>query len=104
MRSLGDRIRRERVMWGMTQDELSEASGIARDKIAKIETGRRGVDAEELGVFARIFQLTVDALVSEPRAVVYHRIDASKPEAAEAKAWLDRCIDNSLFVRRLVAN
>lgn len=102
MRTLGERIRRERITWGMTQEDLAEATGIARDKIAKIETGRRQVDASELPLFARVFDLAVEDLVNEPRPVVYHRLDATRPETQEARTWFDECIDSSLFVRRLV--
>jgi transcriptional regulator with XRE-family HTH domain len=102
VRTLGERIRRERITWGMTQEDLADATGIARDKIAKIETGRRQVDAGELPLFARVFDLAVEDLVNEPRPVVYHRLDATRPETQEARTWFDECIDSSLFVRRLV--
>lgn len=102
VRTLGERIRRERITWGMTQEDLADAIGIARDKIAKIETGRRQVDAGELPLFARVFDLAVEDLVSEPRPVVYHRLDATRPETQDARTWFDECIDSSLFVRRLV--
>lgn len=102
VRTLGERIRRERITWGMTQEDLADGTGIARDKIAKIETGRRQVDASELPLFARVFDLAVEDLVNEPRPVVYHRLDATRPETQEARTWFDECIDSSLFVRRLV--
>ncbi len=38
---IADRIKRERIIWGMTQEDLAEATGLDRNKIAKIETGRR---------------------------------------------------------------
>ena len=104
VRTIGERITRERITWGMTQEDLADATGIARDKIAKIETGRRQVDTDELPVFARTFDLAVEELVAEPRPVVYHRLDLTRPETQDARAWLDQCIDNSLFVRRLVGS
>lgn len=90
-------------MWGMTQEDLAEATGITRDKIAKIETGRREVDAKELGVLARVFSMPAEELLNGPRVVVYHRIEAGRPEADEARAWFAQCIDNSLFVRRITS-
>jgi len=99
--NLAQRIKKERVMWGMTQEELSEATGIERSKIAKIETGAREAAIEELSAFAGVFQLSVDELVSPPRPAIHHRIDMSRRETQQAVAWFDRCIDNSLFVRRV---
>ncbi len=101
VRELAERIRRERVVWGMTQEDLAEATGIARDKIAKIETGRRDVGTDELRILARTFDVPVEALLDGPRAVVYHRIEQGRPEAEQARAWFNQCIDNSLFVRRI---
>ena len=103
MRTLSERVKRERVMWGMTQEDLAEATGIARDKIAKIETGRRDVDSDELAIFARTFQLTADELIQEPKPVVYHRIDLARADTQDATRWMEDCIDNSLFVRRVVS-
>lgn len=101
MRELAETIRRERTIWGMTQEDLAEATGIARDKIGKIETGRRDVDPSELPVLARVFGISVEELLTGPRQVVYHRIEVGRPEADEARAWFAECIENSLFVRRI---
>ncbi len=101
---LAERIKRERIVWGMTQEDLAEATGIDRDKIAKIETGRRAVAADELPAFARVFDLTADELLAGPREVVYHRFEPGRPETDDARAWFAQCIDNSLFVRRLTGH
>lgn len=102
MRDLGERIKRERITWGMTQDDLADATGIARDKISKIEIGVRQVDADELPAFARVFEASVDELVHGPKMVVYDRIEPGRPDTDEARAWFARCIDNSLFIRRIL--
>jgi transcriptional regulator with XRE-family HTH domain len=98
---VGDRIKRERIMWGMTQEDLAEATGIDRDKIAKIETGRRDVASDELPLFAGVFELAIDDLVREQQAVTYHRLEPERPSTQEARAWFEQCIDNSLFVRQV---
>lgn len=98
---IADRIRRERIMWGMTQEDLAEATGIDRDKIAKIETGRRDVGSEELPVFASVFEVSVDDLVLEHQARTYLRVDLGRPSTQQARAWLEQCIDNSLFLHRI---
>jgi transcriptional regulator with XRE-family HTH domain len=101
VRSIAARIKRERVMWGMTQEDLAEATGIDRDKIAKIETGQRQVAVEELPLLARAFELDASDLVAEPQPLVYHRLDLGRPETKRAINWFERCIDNSLFVRQI---
>ncbi len=99
---IGERVKRERIMWGMTQDDLAEATGIDRDKIGKIETGARDVALDELPRFAEVFELSTDALLGRELAgVVYHRLDLSRPATQEAKTWLEECINNSLFLHRL---
>jgi len=98
---IADRLKRERIIWGMTQEDLAEATGIDRDKIAKIETGRRDVGADELPLFAGVFEVAVDDLLRDEQAVVYHRLDLNRPSTQEARAWLEECIDNSLFVRQV---
>jgi transcriptional regulator with XRE-family HTH domain len=100
MSDIGDRIRKERVIWGMTQTDLAEASTIDRTAISKIETGARKVSAEELETFARVFQVPVDQM-TEPRPIIQYRVNTSLQETQQAIAWFERCIDNSLFVRRL---
>jgi transcriptional regulator with XRE-family HTH domain len=86
----------------MTQEDLAEATGIDRDKIGKIETGRRDVAADEVPIFASVFELPVDELLgTAPAPHVYHRLDLSRPSTQKARNWLEECIDNSLFVRRL---
>jgi len=101
VRSIGERIRDERVMWGMTQEELAEATGIDRDKISKIETGDRQVRVEELGKLAETFEIPADELMQDREAFVYQRVDLSRPETRKAQRWLEQCVDNSLFIRRI---
>lgn len=103
MRSVGERIRDERVMWGMTQEDLAEATRIDRDKISKIETGDRQVKVDELATLAKVFELELDELLRDREPVVHHRIDMGRPETQEAQRWFEDCVDNSLFVRRLGA-
>jgi transcriptional regulator with XRE-family HTH domain len=102
VRNIAERIKRERIISGLTQDELATAMGLRdRTQIAKIEAGTREVAAGELAVLAEIFQVTVADLLAEPVGAIRRRVDLGRPETQEAVAWLDRCIDNSLFVRRL---
>lgn len=104
MRPIGENIKRERVTWGMSQAELAERLGLPRDVVTKIEIGVRKPAIDELVGMAELFQVTVDELVQGPKQVVYDRIEPGRPEVEEARAWLNRCIENSLFVRRITRN
>jgi transcriptional regulator with XRE-family HTH domain len=84
----------------MTQAELGEATGISRDKVAKIEIGERAVSTEELAEFSRVFQTTADELLRSGVSIRY-RVNLDRPATKQAIAWFERCVDNSLFVRRL---
>lgn len=101
MRDIATRIRDERVLWGMTQANLAEATGIDRDKIAKIETGVRQVSPPELVQFARVFEVTLDDLIRPEPRQIHFRVNLDKPATQQAIAWFERCMDNSQFVRRL---
>ena len=47
-RLVGDRIRRRRILMGLTQDQLGEALGISYQQIQKYETGANRVSAGRL--------------------------------------------------------
>lgn len=100
MNATGQRVRHQRAKWGMTQAMLAVETGIDRDKIAKIETGARSIQQEEATVLARALRTTVEALMA-PEPITRYRLTDDRPTTGEAKAWFDRCIDNSLFVRRV---
>ena len=50
---VGDRIRRRRILLGLTQDQLGEALGISYQQIQKYETGANRVSAGRLYLIAR---------------------------------------------------
>lgn len=51
-RLVGDRIRRRRILMGLTQDQLGEALGISYQQIQKYETGANRVSAGRLYLIA----------------------------------------------------
>lgn len=97
----GDRIRYERAIWGWTQDELAEATGIDRTKITRIELGDRVVKADELAMFAAVLQVPMEKLVEAP--VVHRRVRTDAPPSEEGEQWFAQCVDNSVFVRSLLS-
>lgn len=66
MCNIGDRLRYVRESCGMTQDDLSEASGIHRVSIARWETGRNGMSLRSAQRLARALGCTVSELIGEP--------------------------------------
>lgn len=84
----------------MTQAMLAAETGIGRDKIAKIETGDRAIQQNEAGILARALRTSIEELMA-PEPVTRYRMAGGRSSTGEAKAWFDRCIDNSLFVRRV---
>lgn len=51
-RRVGDRIRRRRILMGLTQDQLGETLGISYQQIQKYETGANRVSAGRLYLIA----------------------------------------------------
>ena len=50
---VGDRIRRRRILMGLTQDQLGEALGISYQQIQKYETGANRVSVGRLYLIAQ---------------------------------------------------
>ncbi len=61
--SLGDNIRRYRRAMDMTQEQLAEQLGVSFQSVSRWENGTTYPDMELLPALARIFSVTVDALL-----------------------------------------
>jgi transcriptional regulator with XRE-family HTH domain len=57
-RLVGDRIRRRRILMGLTQDQLGEALGISYQQIQKYETGANRVSAGRLYLIAEKLEVS----------------------------------------------
>lgn len=57
-RLVGDRIRRRRILMGLTQDQLGEALGISYQQIQKYETGANRVSAGRLYLIAQRLEVS----------------------------------------------
>lgn len=81
---IGRRIADEREALGMTQTLLAQLAGIDRDKLNKMEHGRRQVTVEEGARIARALGFTIDqllnggALVSRAVAVLHDSAPAAR--------------------------
>ena len=63
--SLGTTIKKLRKGSGMTQEDLAKALGLKRVTIATFETGRANPSLDVVRNMARLFQVSVDALLNE---------------------------------------
>jgi transcriptional regulator with XRE-family HTH domain len=89
----------------MTQDQLAEATGIERSKIAKIETGERKVNSTELLLIATAFQVPMESLLRVTAPVIMHRKGPDSDPVA-TQAVVDRFlgyVEKSLQTRELMA-
>ncbi len=57
-RLVGDRIRRRRILMGLTQDQLGESLGISYQQIQKYETGANRVSAGRLYLIAERLEVS----------------------------------------------
>jgi len=55
---VGDRIRRRRILMGLTQDQLGESLGISYQQIQKYETGANRVSAGRLYLIAEKLEVS----------------------------------------------
>jgi len=60
---IGERIKKVRVLKGMTQVELAESTGMCDTYISRIERGERKASLESLAKISRIFAVSLDTLV-----------------------------------------
>nr|HUM33887.1 helix-turn-helix domain-containing protein [Candidatus Saccharicenans sp.] len=62
-KSLGEKIRKLREEYGLTQEELARKLGIPRPSVSQIESGQREVTSEELLALSRTFETSTDELL-----------------------------------------
>ncbi|WP_291199445.1 helix-turn-helix transcriptional regulator [Hyphomonas sp.] len=56
-RQVGERMRRRRILLGLTQDQLADALGISYQQIQKYETGANRVSAGRLAQIAEVMEV-----------------------------------------------
>ena len=65
-KTLGKRIREERLRIGLTQEQLAECVDVSTTYIGFIERGERSVTLEKLVLLAQCFRVSVDSLLCDP--------------------------------------
>jgi transcriptional regulator with XRE-family HTH domain len=81
--SLGHRIKELRKNYGISQQKLAEMLHVSRPTISQIENEERKIVAEELMKLAKVFNLSVDALLGikkEPEIVLQREKMKKKDE------------------------
>lgn len=81
--NFGEWIQHQLEVRGMSQADLSRASGLATSHIANIINGKRGVSAESCAMIAKAFRLTtVDVMVAAGLPVEKPRYSIETQEVA----------------------
>lgn len=96
MKKFGERLKELRTARGMTQGELAEEFGIARNSIFSYETDKRTPDIEVLGKCASFFGVTSDYLLglSDNKTTEYAILGDElglRDEAVEQLRTLNSC-------------
>jgi transcriptional regulator with XRE-family HTH domain len=63
--ALADRLKEARRTLGLTQADVTEATGIARSGVSAMESGHRGVTAIEIGRLAQLYRRSVEWLLGD---------------------------------------
>ena len=64
LQQFGKRIRQLRTDRNLSQEELSFQTGFHRTYIGMIERGERNISLSNIGVFAKIFEMSVSELMA----------------------------------------
>jgi transcriptional regulator with XRE-family HTH domain len=88
---VGRRVREARRRSGLDAAALAEQVGLTRDKLSKIENGRRQVAPRELPALAHALHVPLSALLGTasttlPALMLAHRVAATAPESATSGA------------------
>jgi transcriptional regulator with XRE-family HTH domain len=84
MDELGQRTAGLRKKAGISQQKLAEMMGVSRTTITQIESGKRKVSVDELARFSKIYNLSVDRLLSskeEPEVIFAEKQEERKTES-----------------------
>ncbi|MCJ1708429.1 ImmA/IrrE family metallo-endopeptidase [Microbacterium sp. VKM Ac-2923] len=94
-----------RVAHGLTQAELSAASGVAQGVISKLESGNLTPDPARMSALAKALGVPVSLIdgttMSAPHARVFHRKQASLPAKASHKLHADMVLAHVRLSRLL---
>ncbi len=68
-KKIGERLRKLRKYMGLTQEQVAEILKVGRDAILRIEKGERKIDLQELLNFSKLYNISVDELITEKNSI-----------------------------------
>lgn len=95
-RHVGERIRRRRVMLGLTQEQLGDALGISYQQIQKYETGANRVSAGRLYKISQILETPIGNLFDGLGAPMPDDISAGSRHVIELVRAFSRIQDDKV--------
>lgn len=109
-KAIGERIRNERKLFHLTQEQLSEALGITPNYLGEIERGRRSLTRKVATKLCNYFGLTYDYLYNGNRDITLasqSQEEALPPFKAELLHFIESCNENECiaclsFVKSMV--
>lgn len=108
MKHIGDKIKKCRKEYGLTQEQLAEIIDIAPNYLSQIENGKRGINITNLIKIANSLNITFDYLLSDENAPAietendYHSVwmallDNRSPHECELLIQIVRSLLENLF-------
>ncbi len=64
-KKIGERLKKLRKYFGLTQEQVANILNLGRDAILRIEKGDRKIDLEELINFSKLYNISIDELTAE---------------------------------------
>lgn len=109
-KAIGERIRNERKLFHLTQEQLSEALGITPNYLGEIERGRRSLTRKVATKLCNYFGLTYDYLYNGNRDIsttTQVQDEVLPPFKAELLHFVESCNENECiaclsFVKSMV--
>jgi transcriptional regulator with XRE-family HTH domain len=65
--AINERLREAREASGLSQGQVAKKMGLHRPTVTEIEAGRRKVSADEIGEFAKIYDVPISWIVDGPQ-------------------------------------
>ena len=87
LKSIGNRIRKNRIDKGMTQEQLASILGYTKQAVSKWENGLSALDITVLPQIVNILGISFNKLLGEEGVKIY--------TINEKKALLSRCLDEA---------
>ena len=64
-KKIGERLKKLRKYFGLTQEQVANILNLGRDAILRIEKGDRKIDLEELINFTKLYNISIDELTAK---------------------------------------